>query len=367
MFLKQRIKEISDSTGINPEKIQTTMEQWALPLLRRGIIVRIEIKYWRARKKLSASDIGFENDNNFIQSFSENYLNFGTKLLLPKSVMNRIKAAEEQSRKNLIDHSFDTVWGRFVPCTMFSEWKERDEVCKKSFQSLRDDICENYYAYVEEIIQEYKVFCSILWKEGNINKTKWGDYQNFENDFLTGIRSNILSKENFKESFKYNSFFFFVPMPDEVEKDVQKAKDVMNQTQIQQEEHMMNIELQKDMKQYRAEQLESFIDSTVGQIKDTIINIVDDLRESVALDMDCNLTVGKNRTNLLKMVHKVRSLNFIDDKSIDEALDRIQADLDKPTYYRNNEQVWKSLRELEYAAKEKIVSIEDKQIESLEI
>jgi hypothetical protein len=363
----KRIKEISDELGIPEKNINTSGEQWAIPLIKRGVIVKVEIKYWRARKTLSESEIGINMNEKFWGKFSKEYISLGTKALLPRDVLGKIKAFENVSRKNLKDNSFETVWGHFVPCTMFFDWKQKNNELEEEFKKIIEEIVEKYDESTEKVIQEYSNFCKNLWDSGNVNRETWSDYDSFKSSFLTKIKSEIITKESFRQYSEYNTFYFFIPTPDEVEKNISETKKHIIDSHINEQEKNMKLQLRQEMEKYKNEQFESFIDSTVSKIRESIIEMIVAVRNGVANEMDYDLTIGKNKKRIESMIKKIRGLNFIDNKEIDNIVDEMKSEIMKPREHRNNDSLWSSLRELETFIKKDFGQLQDKQINSLEI
>lgn len=51
-------------------------------LTRQGVLIAVNIRYWRARKKLTAQDIGIDPDD-----LTERLISLGHKRLLPKEAL----------------------------------------------------------------------------------------------------------------------------------------------------------------------------------------------------------------------------------------------------------------------------------------
>lgn len=132
MLIDKSIKDIAEKTGLSTDDVRSTIYQWATPLMEKGIIVRLEIKRWRGTKRISPEELGIDENDSRWNEFKE-YMSLGVRNLLDRRTNNRINAIENRARKLLKDYSFETVWGHFVPCTMFSEWQDKDKEIQKDY------------------------------------------------------------------------------------------------------------------------------------------------------------------------------------------------------------------------------------------
>lgn len=345
MIIEKAVKDIAQKTGLSVSDVRSTLYQWATPLMEKGIIVRLEIKRWRGTKRISPEELGIdENDRRWLEFKS--YMSLGTRHLLTRKTNNTINAVENKARKLLKEYSFETIWGYFVPCTLFAEWQDKDKEIQKEFYELADKIEKEFEDIKSQVLADYRIYCRKIWDDGAVTRS-FSDYETYEHYFLKKIENEIITAEEFRNSFEYNTFFYFIPMPSDIESDVIEAKRVQGEQELLEHEKEMRRRLAENMTELREQHLESFLESTVGQIRNSILTIVEDVRNSLRTDADGCLTKGKNRTKLLKMIETVRSLNFYNDDQIQGALDRLQVDLNKDPDVRSEKEVEETLKEIE--------------------
>lgn len=354
--IDDNIKEICEETGLDVGQVKANIEDWALAIMMRGVIVKTEIKRWRAKIAMGEDDLFFsadyeEKDEDW-DSFKDNYIDFGRRLIIPKRIDDRLNSIEKSARRNLSTNSFETVWGQFVPCTVFEEWKTKNDLLKKTFFEAREEICSNWDAIREEILDEYSCFSKVLYKR---NKIKI-EYSKFESMILSKVNSYFVTSDTFARSFVFDDFFYYIPVPTQVEGEIYKTKKIYNEVdKINKEIEMREFVQQETMKK-RSEQIEAFMNETVMRIREMMFSIIGDIKSAIALDRSC-VSSHKTRTSLLKMIEKVRKVDFFSDEEVRNAIDKLQIDIEKNSKDRCDDEIIKSLEELESITKSSISNI----------
>lgn len=351
--IDQTIKEICAQTSLEEHEVKANIEDWALALMMKGIVVGLEIKRWRAKVTMKEEDLFLtqENDEDW-QEFQSNYLSFGRRLVIPKRIDDRLNSIERMARRNLEQYSFNTVWGSFVPCTVFDDWRIRNEQLKAEFYRARREICEEWEPIKKEILDEYTEFSKILYKKHNPDV----DYEEFENKILSQVKNSIMTSETFYRSFQFDSIFYYIPVPTQVQTEMFMAEKILDKRdQMQKEVEMRNFVHEETMKK-KSEQIESFLNETVFRIREMMMSIIDEVKTAVALDRS-SVATGKTRSKLLKMIDKVRKVDFFSDEEVQNALDKLQIDLEKENEYRSEDEIMRSLEELEAITKANITNV----------
>lgn len=351
--IEQTVKEICEQTSLKEHEVRANIEDWALALMMKGIIVSLEIKRWRAKVSMKEEDLFLNQDHDEDwQEFQESYLSFGRRLVIPKRIDDRLNSIERMARRNLEQYSFNTVWGAFVPCSVFDDWRLRNDQLKAEFLKARREICEEWETIKMEILDEYTSFAKLLYKKHNPDI----EYSKFEETILNEVKSSIMTSEAFYNTFKYDSIFYYIPIPTQVQSEMFMAEKIMDERdQIQKEVEMRDFVHKETMKK-KSEQIESFLNETVFRIREMMMSIISEVKTAVALDRSSAAT-GKTRSKLLKMIEKVRKVDFFSDEDIQNALDKLQIDLEKENEYRSEDEIMRSLEELEAIAKANITNV----------
>ena len=78
----------------------------------RGVLASVNIRYWRARKKLTPEDLGLSCDK-----VDDRLISLGHKKLLPREKLQRLALVEGRAHSTLEENSFPFLGGiaRYVP------------------------------------------------------------------------------------------------------------------------------------------------------------------------------------------------------------------------------------------------------------
>jgi hypothetical protein len=355
-MLEEAIKEIIIETKLDSDKVHTILYDWATPLMRKGIIVKLSIKRWRARYPIQNYDLGFDEENDEWNEFSKNFLNFGSKYLLPKRILNEINKIENKARKNLENHSLDTIWGNFVPFSSYSEWKNKNEEIKKDFYNIAEKIYTDYPVLIKEVLSEYKKHSRTLYEKSN----KKISYEEFEKRLIDSINLNIIPADQFKSSFIYEELFFFIPIPSDIQNDLYvKEKVELDRIKINNEKEEVNKERQirskiiEETTKLKKDYIEKFLESTVGEIRNRIINIITEIKRGIEVNNE-SVSIGGNRKKLLSMIEKIKMLDFYDDVEVQRYINQLHNDLTKDKEDRSDNEIKVTLNDLENAAKSSV-------------
>jgi hypothetical protein len=216
MILENAIEEIKNETGLDQDKVGTILQDWATPLMRKGIIVRLSIKRWRAVQNINNGDFGINSNDPEWEQFSNKYLKYGIKYLLPKETLQELSRVENKARRNLKEHSMETPWGDFVPFNSYFEWKEKnEEICKEYFE-LADRLTNEFPYLIQQVLDEYKKHARHIYNEKKLSIS----YEDFERQMLDDIMQSIIPANEFRATFVYNTLFFFIPIPSDVQKEL---------------------------------------------------------------------------------------------------------------------------------------------------
>ena len=352
MIIEKTIEEISKMVDLKPEEIMEFIDDWAIPLMTKGIIVKLNIKRWRGRSKIGPEELGIEKDNEEWEVFSDEYINYGSKVLLPKRIIRRMNNIENLARRNIKEYSFDTVWGPFIPCSVFDEWKIKNEEIRLRYYAEAESIYDEYDEIIKEVIDSYKKFAQETYRKLKINI----DYEEYEKDFILNIEREILSKENFWDTIEYTSLYYYIPLPSQIKEEIYDAEQIEKKIEESESEKKMRDIVRQEATRKKTEYIDHFLDATVGKIREMILEIIGDVKVGVNIERN-EFSADKNRKKLLGMIEKIRILDFYNDSEIRDSLDKLQLDLEKEKNYRSNEEIYNSLEELENVAKSGIIKL----------
>ncbi|MBT7915532.1 hypothetical protein HN588_16680, partial [Candidatus Bathyarchaeota archaeon] len=87
-------------------------------LVQKGVLVNVSVRYWRARKKLNAEDLGLSRDQ-----VDDSLISLGHKRLVPKESMQRLALLEGRAHALIEQNTFPFLNGiaHYLPNTKLEE------------------------------------------------------------------------------------------------------------------------------------------------------------------------------------------------------------------------------------------------------
>tara|TARA_R110000824_G_scaffold8450_3_gene38465 strand:+ start:824 stop:1909 length:1086 start_codon:yes stop_codon:yes gene_type:complete len=332
-----------DGKNVKAEELKNN---WAVALMTKGIIVRLKMSRWRATAPLRFEELGlrFDDDNAF--KFMKKYVQLGSEKLLPPEILNELNGIETKSRTNLKNHSFETIWGNFIPYTAFNNWEEIDNVCKEDYYEAAKKLSEKYDEIVAVVKQEYKILAADVWSRQNPNVEPPAS---FIDEFVAKIIAKIPSQTDIVKSFKYDITYFTIPIPSIVAEDMAKAKDIAISSDKKEHSAQLEKEAQEKIAQKYLERKEELVDSFLEATVTSMRNYVGDLCDSVIFSLNNNSKndINKNQVRKIQtMIKKVRLLNFHDDKEINSSLNELETEILKFKGQRNKGEILDKLEKI---------------------
>lgn len=185
---------------------------WSV-FLQEGVIVSITIKRYRGTTTVNFDELGINADDAQLKSFLGEYIRPGLKKLIPPEIDGQLKSIETSARKNLKEKSFDCSAfasnGKFVPKSMYPEFKKVNEELSDRFYAIRDDFASNYSTIVNKVRNDYKVLAESLYKQSHPKSRSVP--KAYTDEFVDKIISQIPSSEEIVASFEYKTVLRRIP------------------------------------------------------------------------------------------------------------------------------------------------------------
>lgn len=337
------------SININGKEIDIHQfrNDWALALMNQGIIIKLSISRWRAMASLGRDDLGLKFSNDEGLEFMKKYITLGSEKLLPPRIIREIEEIETRARYNLINHSFDTVWGKFVPYSAFDSWERENAIIKDNFFEAARVIGERYDQIIQTVKEEYRKLAKDVWARlyQNNNPT-----ESFIENFVSNIVSKIPNRNNMVASFKYDTMYFIVPMPSIIEESISKARDIQRERENKEiENNIQNDTKRRISEEYfkrKQELIDGFLESTVASLRTYIGELCEGVLVSIQQNSSYN-DVRKNNLNKIKvMIKKVKLLNFYNDDEISQILSGLEEEVNKFKGARNKDVIVEKLQKI---------------------
>jgi hypothetical protein len=332
---------------IEGQEVGHVREDWAVALMEQGVIVKLTISRWRATSSLRYEELGIAFNDSESQEFMSKYITLGQEKLLPPKVLREITSIEARARRCLAAYSFDTVWGRFVPYSAFTDWKRESDEIREEFFALGKDLGERYDEIVQEVRAEYNVMGADVWR-----RLYPDDIQPPSASFLQNFTSRIVDKipnrEEIVASFKYETTFFKIPLPSFIQEDIARIENIVLESEMKARDHLRELETKEiianEYRERKKELIDGFLNSTVDHLRHHIAELADHTYAVLQRnEKDITLTHVKK---IKKMIAQVKNLNFYNDEEIHDILNSLDAEVSKYKGERDKKVISTKLREL---------------------
>ncbi len=320
--LDEILDDVVKDTSISKSQLKEHTENWVVALMEKGIVVNIDMKRWRANSKINPDEVGLDYKNVEFCKYEDDYMTLGYKKLLPKKVLKEISKIETKSRKNLKDRSIKTVWGYFVPHTSFVEWKKVNDELRQDFFNMAEQISVRWKDISEEVCDDYTKFITSVYSE----KISGQQLTETVTSLLSGFKSLIISPDEFKRTFEYETYFSYIPLPSFVKKELLEAEKIDAERHLLESEVEMKEQLQVEFMAKKSKQIDEFLQATAGAIGESTSRIVEEVRIAIGTDGEREVSpVIKKK--LLKLIDNIRTFDLYQEKNTVDCLNQLEIDL----------------------------------------
>jgi hypothetical protein len=121
-------------------------------LTRRGVLLSVSVRYWRARKKLHPEDLGLIRDQ-----VDESLISLGHKRLVSRDSLRELAMIESRAHALVEENSFPFLNGvaRYVPNPRLAEVTAKLRVLQTRFEELRDGFIAGYADLREQALRRW--------------------------------------------------------------------------------------------------------------------------------------------------------------------------------------------------------------------
>jgi hypothetical protein len=354
--LEKRRAEVARILGEN--KVELAEPRW-LNMMEQGVIVELHIRRWRGKTKLDFGDLGLPKTAE--DEIYSHLMKLGEKRLLPQkeiskgnkvSYVDLLDAVDSAARKWLERNSYETHWGRFVPYTMYQQWKQGNERYKEQYAELREEIYSRYDDILAQLQREYEGMALAAYRR---IKALNGSIRQAESIFVQRFVNHVLSlvpgREAIRASFGYEEEVYYIPLPSQLQQDLAKAKRIIRRSQLQEQAEIakisalrtMNYEVVNQAKSKKQEMIDSFLSDVARQIRSLIYDVTTNVMESIKKN---GKLVGKSSVQLSNLIESVKGLDFYGDREVEAMITRVGSIVGTDVKDRNLDEITDRLKDI---------------------
>lgn len=282
-------------------------------LTRKGVLVNVSVRYWRATKKLTAEDLGLDPD-----SVEKRLFSLGHKNLIPRESLQAFALIEGRTHA-LVDactFPFLNGLGHFLPNTRLEETMAKLTRLEQEFMAGKAEFLGRY--------SEMRALGLAEWREAAARLVS------NPARLVETIEEAFPTPERMDRAFGFSTQLFQISVPDGFTMD-----------EISLGEQQDVIRAREQAVQEAAERIhkgvEGFVSDCVASLREQTARLCEEMLES--------MTSGKTGVHqktlnrLVKFMDEFRTLNFVGDVELQAQLDRVRQEfLTRPAeQYRDSE------------------------------
>lgn len=289
-----------------------------------GVLVTLTVRRGRVTERLKAEDLGLSPTKE-TEAQLRKAASLGSKLLLPKEIVSELKSIEQAGRTALKRHSFETLFGHFVPCTAYAAWKEEYEVNRQRYYEVRNRAIADHDEIVQGMYELWLELAPDLYRGAHLGADPPAGYAE---EIAERMASKVLTREKIAESFSFDQTISRVPIPSEVEADMLDRERAARARRLGKERAELVEEYEKDLEAVYAERkdtVNAFADSIIAQMSQNVVTMCADIYKVLK---GKRVVASKTADKLRRLITEVRTCNFVDDEVTSERLDDVEKALE---------------------------------------
>ena len=267
-------------------------------LTKEGVLLNVSVRYYRAAKKLQASDLGLDADD-----VTDRLISLGHKRLLPKEVLAPLALIESRVHSLVDANTFPFLGGiaRFLPNKRLADVTSRLHELESEFTREQARFTMRYSSLREQAL------------------TEWLDHARKLSSRPEQIVASVSAA--FPQPDKLARFFGFGISMYQL-----RAPEALDMTFIQEADQRGIIEARAraaaEAKQRISEGVESFVGDCVTSLREQTAKLCDEMLEAFK---DGKTGVHQRTLNrLTEFITNFRALNFASDAELDRRLEYVR-------------------------------------------
>lgn len=267
-------------------------------LTREGVIVNVSVRFWRAAKKLQASDLGLDSDD-----VSARLISLGHKKLLPREALAPFALVESRAHALIDSNTFSFLHGigHFLPNKRLADVTAKLNQLETEFRTAQAAFTEQYGRLRAAALQEWYEAARRLAKDPE--------------QVVAGIQDAFPPANRLERYFTFAVNLFQIRVPERLETELVTAGD-------QQEVIAARQRAAQDARQKIAAGVETFVGDCVASLREQTAQLCD---EMVAAFRDGKTGVHQKTLNrLVAFMDQFKALNFAGDADLEARLEQVR-------------------------------------------
>ena len=267
-------------------------------LTREGVLLNVSVRFWRAAKKLQASDLGLDPDD-----ITDRLISLGHKKLLPREALATFALIESRAHALVDANTFPFLngLGHFLPNRRLADVTAKLEALEGEFRAAQSDFTERYSRLRASAIREWHEAAGKLVRDPE--------------QVVASIQDAFPPANRLDKYFTFAVNLFQVRVPERLEADLISAAD-------QQEVIQARQRAAQEARVKIAAGVESFVGECVASLREQTAQLCD---EMLASFKDGKTGVHQKTLNrLVTFMDQFKALNFAGDQQLEQRLEEVR-------------------------------------------
>ena len=263
----------------------------------RGVLASVNIRFWRARKKLTPEDLGLSYDK-----VDDRLISLGHKKLLPREKLQRLALVEGRAHSTLEENSFPFLGGiaRYVPNERLEDVNGKLERMRVEFENEKARFLERYATYRDEALGD--------WRRAG------GKLVGDPARLVAVIEDAFPPPEKMERYFEFNISLFEISTPEMPRAELLDAGS--------RREIMAAREKAAGEARHRIEQsCDEFIRESTAELRRQTSQLCSEMLETINTTGNIH---QKTLNRLINFIDRFRELNFVNDTDMEEQLEQVR-------------------------------------------
>ena len=270
-------------------------------LTRQGVLISVNVRYWRAHKKLKAEDIGLEPDK-----VSDRLISLGHKRLLPKEATAALALVEGRAHALVEANTFPFLNGlaHFVPNAKLEEVTAKLKELETEFWQAKTRFVSQYSPLRDAALEEWREMA--------------GKLSSDPARVVAAIEAAFPPTQTLERKFGFDTQLFQIAVPERLGLDLLAIGDQENLVSARQEA------AREAASKIRA-QTETFIADCVASLREQTAQLCGDMLQSIRTGE--NGVHQKTLNRLIRFIDQFKQMNFVGDAAMEEQLETVRREL----------------------------------------
>ncbi len=260
-------------------------------LTRKGVLANVNIRYWRACKKLKAEDIGLPADDQTMRLIS-----LGHKKLLPREALQPFALIESRAHAAVEKASFAFLGGiaRFVPNACLDDLLPQLRTLEQDFLAEKQRFLDEYGQLRDQSLNEWRRAAATMSDDPDV--------------LFAAVASSFPSAGTVASRFGFQTHLYQIAVPENIQSELadfaeQEARQAASAQAGEQIREQVNV----------------FIRDAVATMREQTAKLCDEMVHS--METGSSLVHQKTLNRLTKFIDEFSSLNFAGDQELEHMLD----------------------------------------------